>query len=276
MRRLALASVLLLLAGCTSDGGDQGGGEAAATPTSSAPTSEAPPTASAAPTPLDRGCYDLTFDEAVAPTAPAQRISCNRPHTAMTYAVGTIDALVGGHLLAVDSDRVQEQVAEACPARFGSFVGGSLEDQRLSMLRPVWFTPSVEESDAGASWFRCDVVALASDEELAPLTGRLAGVLDSDAGRERYGMCGTAQPGSADFSRVVCSAKHAWRAIAVVPFEAGRYPGVAEVRGAGETPCQDAGASAASGSLDYEWGYEWPSKQQWAAGQTFGRCWAPD
>ena len=28
------------------------------------------------------------------------------------------------------------------------------------MLRTVWFTPSVEESDAGANWYRCDVVAL--------------------------------------------------------------------------------------------------------------------
>lgn len=269
----ALALVLPLLAACT---GDDGGDEPAATPSSATSSAAAPPTASVPPAPPRRGCYDLTYDEAVAPTAPAESISCAEPHTAMTYSVGPIDALVGGHLLAVDSKRVQAQVAEECPARFGAFVGGSVEDQRLSMLRPVWFTPSVEESDAGASWFRCDVVALATDEELAPLTGRLDGVLDSDAGRDRYGMCGTAQPGTPDFSRVVCSSKHSWRAIAVVPFEAGPYPGVDEVRSAGETPCQDAGAAAASGSLDYEWGYEWPSQQQWAAGQTFGRCWAPD
>ncbi|GAB6986375.1 septum formation family protein [Nocardioides pyridinolyticus] len=276
MRLLALALVLPLLAACTGDGAGGAGDGPAAAPSSSTPASPAPPTASVPPAPLDRGCYALSYDEAVAPTATAERISCAKPHTAMTFAVGTLDALVAGHLLAVDSDRVQAQVAKECPARFGSFVGGSAEDQRLSMLRPVWFTPSVEVSDAGASWFRCDVVALATEEELAPLTGRLAGVLDSETGRDRYGMCGTAEPGTPDFSRVVCSRQHAWRAVAVVPFEAGPYPGVDEVREAGETPCQDAGAAAAGGALDYEWGYEWPSRQQWAAGQTFGRCWAPD
>lgn len=276
MRLLALAFVLLLLGGCTGDGGDGGGDEPAASPESSAASSAPPPTAAAAPRPRDRACYDLTYEEAIAPTAAAGQVPCTQRHTSMTFAVGTIDALVDGHLLAVDSERVQQQVASECPSRLGSFVGGSLADQRLSMLRSVWFTPSVEESDAGASWYRCDVVALATDEELAPLTGKLAGVLDSDAGRQRYGMCGTAEPGTPDFSRVVCSARHTWRAIAVVPFEAGPYPGVAEVREAGETPCQDAGADAAAGALDYQWGYEWPTKQQWAAGQTFGRCWAPD
>ena len=120
------------------------------------------------------------------------------------------------------------------------------------------------------------MVALATDEELVPLTGRLAGVLDSDDGRDRYGMCGTAEPGTPSFSRVVCSREHTWRAVAVVPFDAGPYPGAAKARAAGETPCQDAGAAAASDSLDYAWGYEWPTKAQWRAGQTFGRCWAPD
>lgn len=271
MRLLVLALVLPLLAACTSDG------EPSADPTPSAsPSPSAPPTASEPERPANRACYALSYDDAVAPTASASPVPCSEEHTAMTYAVGPLDTVVDGHLLAVDSAQVQKQVATTCPSQFGPFVGGSSEDQRLSMLRPVWFTPSVEESDAGASWYRCDVVALATDEELAPLTGRLAGVLDTEEGRDRYGMCGIASPTAPDFSRVVCSRDHSWRAIAVVPFEAGPYPGVEEVRSAGETPCQDAGAAAAGGALDYEWGYEWPTKQQWGAGQTFGRCWAPD
>lgn len=277
MRLLALALVLPLLAACTGDGDEPSAAPSSPSSSpSSSPTASAPPTASEPPSPRDRACYDLSYEEAVAPTVPASPVPCARQHTAMTFAVGALDALVGGHLLAVDSARVQEQVARECPSRFGTFVGGTTEDQRLSMLRPVWFTPSVEESDAGASWFRCDVVALATDEELVPLTGRLAGVLGTAEGRDRYGMCGTARPDAPDFSRVICSREHSWRAIAVVPFEPGAYPGTAAVRSAGETPCQDAGADAASGALDYEWGYEWPSQQQWKAGQTFGRCWVPD
>ncbi|GAB2458909.1 hypothetical protein GCM10027062_43480 [Nocardioides hungaricus] len=272
MRLLLLALVLPLLAACTGSGGSS----SSPSPASPPPAATAPPTASAPPVPRNRACYALSYDDAIAPTVPAPPVPCAREHTAMTFAVGPLDTLADGHLLAVDSARVLRQVSTECPARFEAFVGGSVSDRRLSMLRPVWFTPSVEESDAGASWFRCDVVALATEEELAPLTGRLAGVLDTERGRTRYGMCGTARPGTADFSRVVCSRRHSWRAVAVVPFDAGPYPGVSKVRAAGETPCQDAGATAAGGALDYEWGYEWPTRVQWRSGQTFGRCWAPD
>ncbi|WP_235547510.1 MULTISPECIES: septum formation family protein [unclassified Nocardioides] len=275
---VALASAVIMsgavLAGCSGD-------DSPSEPSTSAPTSA---TASSSPSaaatrpqpPRDRACYRLDYTEAVAPTVDAAPVSCERPHTSMTYAVGQLDTVVDGHLLAVDSARVRTQVAATCPERFAAFVGGTTEDRRLSMLRPVWFTPTVDESDAGASWFRCDAVALAADEELAPLTGRLQGVLGREDGRNRYAMCGTAAPGTPTFERVICSADHSWRAVATVPFDGDRYPGVEKVRTAGDGPCKDAGADAANGELDYKWGYEWPTAKQWAAGQHYGLCWAPD
>jgi Septum formation len=273
MRRLLLPLVLVTaLTGCT--GGDD---EPSAEPTPTASTSApAPPTAAAVPLPPDRACYALDYDQAVAPTSDEEPVDCQSDHTTMTYVVGRLDTVVDGHLLAVDSDRVQAQVAKTCPDRLADFVGGTPEARRLSMLRSVWFTPTVEESDAGASWFRCDVTALAGDEKLAPLTGRLAGVLDEPAGQERYGMCGTAEPGTPDFSRVICSGKHSWRALATVPFRPGAYPGLEKVRAAGDTPCQDAARAVADDTLNFQWGYEWPTADQWAAGQTYGLCWAPD
>ncbi len=120
------------------------------------------------------------------------------------------------------------------------------------------------------------MVALAADGELAPLSGKVAGTLNRPDGRDRYGMCGTAEPGTPAFDRVICSREHAWRAIQVVPFRGATYPGVAAVRTAGEQPCQDAGAAVADSALDYQWGYEWPTAEQWKAGQHYGRCWAPD
>jgi hypothetical protein len=226
--------------------------------------------------PRERACYRLDYDEAVAPTVDVAATPCTRKHTSTTFAVGALDAVVDGHLLAVDSRRVRNQVAQTCPERFSTFIGGTEDDRRLSMLRPVWFTPTVEQSDAGESWFRCDAVALAADERLAPLSDDLEGVLDEADGRDRYAMCGTASPGTPDFERVICSADHSWRAVATVPFDDGRYPGVDQVRAAGDGPCKDAGASAADGALDYKWGYEWPTAEQWRAGQRYGLCWAPD
>jgi hypothetical protein len=166
-------------------------------------------------------------------------------------------------------------VATTCPQKFAEFAGGSTEAQRLSMLRAVWFTPTVDESDSGAEWYRCDAIVVAGDDELASLRGRLAGVLGTPEGRDRYGMCGTTAPDDPAFERVICSRRHAWRAIATVDFEPGDYPGVAAVRSEGQTQCENAGAGVADDALDYQWGYEWPTKEQWKQGQTFGRCWAP-
>ncbi|MEV5003643.1 septum formation family protein [Nocardioides sp. LML1-1-1.1] len=221
-------------------------------------------------------CYQLPYETAVAPTSESKPVACGAAHTSETVAVGRIDALVDGHLLAVDSDRVQQQVATACPKALTSYVGGSVKSLRLSMIRPVWFTPTVEDSDAGADWYRCDAVVLAGTSNLAELKAGLRGVLGKPATRDRYAMCGTAAPDDKKFERVLCSAKHSWRAIDVVVFPEGAYPGEKKVRAAGRTQCEDAGADVAEDPLTFEWGYEWPTKEQWGMGQAFGRCWAPD
>ncbi len=274
MRRpLLLAAVLLaLLTACT------GGGSGTSADPSPSPSTTAPPPPTATPVavPRERECRALDYDEAVAPTSPARRVSCRGSHTALTFQVGELDTVLDGHLIAVDSPRVQEQVATTCPEQFARFVGGTEDERRLSMLRTVWFTPSVEESDTGANWYRCDVIALAADEELAPLTGILQGVLTRSDGRDRYAMCGTAEPGTQDFARVICSAEHSWRAIATVPFEEGKYPGLDTVRDDGQDQCEDIARDAADDPLGFRWGYEWPTAEQWAGGQTYGFCWAPD
>jgi hypothetical protein len=270
-RPLAAVLVTTVLAGCS-------GGEArepAATPTT--PTTAPPPAAAPAPRPPKEGdCYGLTFRQALAPTSSARPTPCDRPHTSETYAVGTLDTVVEGHLLAVDSERVQEQVADTCPDEVARFLGGDQADLRLSMIRPVWFTPSLAQSDRGADWYRCDVVVIAGDQDLAEPDTSLQGALDDDAVRDGYAMCGTAAPDDPDFERVICSADHSWRAIRVVPYEPGDYPGEPAVRAPLASPCEDAGLDVAADPLDYEWGYEYPTKEQWEMGQTWGLCWAPD
>ena len=284
-----LATALLLVAGCSGDDAPADGARStpaapgAATPSAtSAPSATAAaepsplPTATEAPRPRAGSCHRLDFDEALAPTAGLDAAACGKRHTSETYAVGRVDALADGHLLAVDSARVQRQVATTCPAALPGAVGGTVSDVRLSMLRPVWFTPTVEESDAGADWYRCDVVVLAGADRLLPVTGSLVGVLDSPEGGDAYGMCGTAGPDDERFRRVPCGEPHAWRAFQVIDLPAGPYPGRGAIADAGSAPCQDAAAAIAADPLDYEWGFEGPDPDQWAAGQTFIRCWTPD
>lgn len=270
----ALTAILLLAAGCS--GGDSDS-EADSTPSA---TPSTPPTAAVAPRPTVNRCFQLSFDEAISYTSETDPVKCKVAHTSRTFAVGDLDTEVDGHLLAVDSDRVKKQVATTCPERFGDYVGGSEEDQRLSMLRTVWFTPTLDEATEGASWYRCDLVALSGDKQLATLQGardgNLADVLSTEEGRTTFGMCGTAAPDADDFTRVLCGEKHSWRAIEVVDLGTGKYPGEKAAQEAGQSPCEDAGRAVADDPLDFQWGYESPTASQWRDGQTFGRCWAPD
>lgn len=267
-----VAAVLALVGACTSGADPAPVPSAAASPAAQAGPPPAPPE------PVS--CHRLTYEKALAPTDASRPVGCAKPHTSETYAVGRLQTELAGHLLAVDSAAVQAQVAGRCPTRLGAYVGATEQQLRLSMLRAVWFTPSVEESDAGANWFRCDVIAIAAEERLARVRGTLKGLLATREGRTSYAMCGTAEPGTAEFERVLCSAAHSWRAIRTVPLDgkgdSDAYPGEDAVREAGQSPCAEAAREIAKDALDYEWGYEWPTREQWAAGQTYGRCWAPD
>ena len=259
MTRYAAALLALLaFAGCS------GGSEPESAPTPSASSPTATPTAVTPPAPpKNHACYRLDYDAAIADHSDAEPVSCQRPHTATTFFVGDVP------------NPVDQVAATQCPERLDAFIGGTTEDRRLRCCDRCGSRPLPRSSHAGAGWFRCEAVALAADGRLAPLTGPVAGALDQAESRDRYAMCGTAEPGSRDFHRVICSRPHSWRAISVVPFTARTYPGEAAVRDAGQEPCQAAGAAVADDALDYRWGYEWPTAEQWAAGQHYGRCWAP-
>ncbi len=201
---------------------------------------------------------------------------CRQPHTSVTIKVGKVSGVADGHLLAVDSRTVRAQIAGACPDSPGAFVGGSQTDQRLSRFEVVWFSPSLEQADAGANWYRCDTVALRSEGHLLPLPARLKGVLDEEGSLDRYGTCGTAAPDRPGFARVVCSQKHSWRAVDVVEFPpAARYL-AKDLAATGDSRCKDVAAQRADGELSYTWSFEWPTRAQWAAGQRFGYCWVPE
>lgn len=273
--RLLGAIVLsIVLTGCTA------GKEPAAAPDPSAsPMADTPAEVVAPEVPNDGACYRLTFDQATEPTNRSRPVPCTRRHNAQTIHVGRLDTTVDGQAVAVDSDHVQRQIAKVCPRRLAEHLGGTQEARDLSRFEVVWFSPSVEEADLGARWFRCDVIALAATDTLAalPAPRRLAGILDTEAGRSSFGLCGTARPGERGFERVVCARRHSWRAIATIPLEGGRrYPGPGRVRTAGDAPCTDAARDVAADSLQFEYGWEWPTREQWAAGQRFGYCWAPD
>jgi hypothetical protein len=264
------AAVTLALGACSDSGGSSA--DSGRTPVLQSPTPT--PTETIPPTPPKppraHTCYRLGYDDALAPTRTRKPDPCTGPHTAVTFFVGQYDKS-----LPVDGDQVHRLESSACQRRFAAFVGGTPEVRRLSMFRTVWFTPTVEQAARGGHWFECVAIALRDDEDLALIQGPVEGVLDRTDGRDHYGLCGTAEPGSAGFEQRICAAPHSWDALRTVPFEPGPYPGVDHVRSAGDQPCKDAGADAASDPLNYRWSYQWPTLEQWRDGRTYGVCWAP-
>lgn len=270
--RLAVVIVTaLLLTGCT---GSDSSSRADPTPLLHSPTPTTNETVSPPPKPPkpppSNACYRLGYDEALAPTHDKKPVPCSGVHTAVTYFVGSFDKS-----LAVDGKQVHGLESTVCPRRFATYVGGTVDDRRLSMLRAVWFTPTVDQAARGGHWFECVAIALRGDQSLALLRGPLQGVLDRTDGRDHYALCGTAEPGSAGFEQRICAAPHSWEALRTVGFPPGKYPGEATVRSAGQQPCQDAGSSVAADPLSYRWSYQWPDLRQWRDGQTYGVCWAP-
>jgi Septum formation len=278
MRRTLAVLGLLLVTGCTSGDPDTpSSSEPSATSSSSispSPTSPSPTAVVSPERPARDGCHRLTYDEAISPVVAGTDVPCRQRHTSQTFKIGRLDLVRDGHLLAVDSPDVQEEVARTCTSLLGAHVGGSAEDRRLSMVQAVWFTPSVEDAAAGADWFRCDVVVPASAGELLPLPRSSRGLVASS---DRFAMCGTAEPGEASFERVPCGVgRHAWRAVATVDLPGSAYPTAAQAGSRMQSTCRAAARDRADDPLDLTWSEERPTEAQWRAGQRYGICWVPD
>jgi hypothetical protein len=269
-----------LLAGCTGgapqSGGRSDGSPAAATGSSghtATPSPSATTATPAPPAPLTGACYLLSVTELTHRSSDSLPVSCRRRHTTRTIHVGRVAAGSGAATLTA----VGRRAASRCPRELARYLGGSRRTRHLSRFEAVWFDPTPAQLRRGARWFRCDLVAFARPGRLFPLPrGRdLHGVLDHPRALRRFGLCGTAAPGTRGFHRVICGRRHSWRAFGTVHLPGGAYPGAAEVRRAGVHVCRRRARAESGGSLRYRYGWEWPSGDQWAAGQHYGYCWVP-
>ena len=230
--------------------------------------------------PPDRGdCWEYGFAAAVAATGtvPQQApVACRRDHRALTVHVGSLDAYADGHLLALDSEPVQEAAARGCQRRFTAAVGGSARTRSLSLLRPVWVLPSFEAYLDGASWYRCDAVMLGGEGRLAELPGGVRGALASAATPpRRFGRCSTGVPGADGSREVPCTRPHRWQAVAAPGLGAATYPGRRTAADTVRSACERV-AQRSQGTASFRFVAQAPSPADWREGRRFGTCWLPD
>ena len=242
-------------------------------------------TASRRPRPPCRSRRETAPATGSTTTRPSRRPSsvapspCARRHTSMTFAVGPLDAVVDGHLLAVDSERVRDQVATSLPGALRRLRGrhdggpaaqhaaaGLVHPDRRGVRRRRVLVP-LRRRRAGRRREARPAHAAASQGVLGT-PGRprpLRHVRHRRARHRRASSGSSARP------------THSWRAVATVPFD-GRHATPASRRSAppARPPARTPAPAPPTDALDYQWGYEWPTAEQWRAGQTYGLCWAPD
>jgi len=269
--RHRFASVLLLgtlvVSGCSGGGAEK---------TRSSDGTAGSTTAAPVTAPRVGTCYLLDVSSALKSTSTRPAVPCTHRHTAVTVAVGTAQPIVDGHLLALDSALVQRQIADRCRRAVDAHVGGSVQNQRLSRVQAVWFNPTVAQADAGALWFRCDLVISAGTRTFASLPRKTAGLLAAVGAMHRWGTCGTAAPSVKTFQRVLCSARHSWRARSTITLPARTTYLSTKAGKAATRRCRDVAAKLSPRSTKLRWTFEWPTLVQWRSGQRYGFCWTPD
>jgi Septum formation len=272
----ACAGVLAsaLLAGC----GGSSPAATGATPHTSA--SAASPSASAktakAPRPPDVGsCRNLSYTDISRFSNEDPTTSCRAPHTSYTFDVRQLPDDVAFQGVQIGNDAVQNAAAAACERSFGRFVGGSAATQALARLTVTYFVPPQSDFDLGAHWVRCDVVALQSSNELAPLPRVVRNVLGRADALARFGVCSRGEPGSPAVRLVMCDQEHAFRAVAAFRLgsSASHYPDEAVARDGGEQRCRDLLDQMLGPEGGYTYAWTYPSPTDWRKGQRFGYCW---
>ncbi|MCW2849854.1 MAG: hypothetical protein JWR90_3828 [Marmoricola sp.] len=217
-------------------------------------------------------CYQLKPSDTDASSNTTPAISCSKPHTAQTFAVGTLPASTGK---AYDSPGHGKWIFPTCERAFERFLG---VDESLAMrvqLSWAWFRPSERGWKKGARWYRCDLVGGSSDATAyAALPGTAKGLFAAKP-PEQWLKC--AQGATVlKSTKVACTQPHNWRAISTIKLGDPKdpYPGdrVSEVRS--RDYCSDSVGAWMNYPVEYDFGYTWFHEAEWKAGNRRSICWA--
>ena len=203
----------------------------------------------------------------------AEPVDCSGPHNAETYRVGTF----AGDLADADPDDAElgSAVYEDCAKEYMRFTGADESLALRSVLSWAWFRPSDEQWEAGARWYRCDVVG-GTDRSaaLVELPRTAKGILLGIPG-DRWMACVNGASVSA-VPPVPCTEPHTWRAVTtiVVGEDKDPYPGDRLVEVLSRDYCSDSVGAWMNYPIDYEYAYTWFHKAEWETGNRRSVCWA--
>ena len=248
-----LALVLLVLAGCAGPLGSENGSDRKATPKVGA-------------------CRDLTASDLNQQTNASPVVDCGEPHTAVTFASGTLPFAAGQAYADVRHDRF---VFTTCQQAFADYIGA---DESLALrvrLSWSWFRPSERGWSNGARWYRCDLVGGPTGaNRLVDLPGDAHDLL-AEGDPDAWLACADGAT-VAHGAKVPCTAAHTWRAVTTIKLgqPEDSYPGDDVVQARTRSYCQESVRSWLHYPSDYEYGYTWFKEDRWAEGNRRSICWA--
>ena len=139
----------------------------------------------------------------------------------------------------------------------------------------AWFRPSQEAWEAGARWWRCDVVGGGEESDsLVDLPRTAKGSLLGEPD-DRWLVCVNG-PTVADSVKIPCSEPHNWRAVTTIVLgdPADEYPGDKTVAVRTRDFCSDSVGAWLEYPVDYDYGFSWFHEAEWQAGNRRSICWA--
>jgi len=267
VRLAALAALAALaLGGCTPAESDpeDGGSDGTGTTAEETVTIEAP---------KPGACRVLEPADIAAASNDTEPVTCSKPHNAETFLVGPFKGDLAD--AEYDDERLGQHVYERCSKGFRKFTGADESLAMRSVVSWAWWRPSADDWDAGARWFRCDVVGgTDKSTELVELPKTAKGVL-LGIPADRWMACVDAAQVSGS-PQVPCSEPHTWRAVStvVVGKDDEKYPGARVVEVLSRDYCSDWVGAWMNYPVDYEYAYTWFSKGEWEAGNRRSICWA--
>jgi hypothetical protein len=217
-------------------------------------------------------CYRLTPEDTGQRSTSSEPVPCSKPHTAETFAIGTLPSSTGKDY---DSAAHGKWIYPVCSKAFDGFLG---VDESLAMrvqLSWAWFRPSERGWDKGARWYRCDLVggpANATSYADLPTTGK--GLFRARP-PEQWLTCAQG-PSVLASKKVPCTKQHDWRAVTTIKLGDTQtpYPGDRLVQVRTRDFCSDSVGAWMNYPVDYEFGYTWFHEAEWQAGNRRSVCWA--
>ena len=218
-------------------------------------------------------CRMLDADAVSQPSNDDAVVSCADPHDSETFAVGALPSTFAH--AAYDDPAIDTWAYATCAEAFPHYLGTDQSTAMRSLLTWIWFRPSKSAWDAGARWYRCDVLGgSATQRQYVDLPTTTEGLL---RGRsvDAWMACVKGRT-IATGTTVPCSMPHDWRAATTIKLgeTEDAYPGDAVAKAKTKSYCSESIDAWLGYPSSYGYAYTWFGEQEWKAGNRRSVCWA--